>query len=138
MAGEPERQVDVEVVAAVFGVPPCHARQRTRPAIEDQDADFEKHERRKNERVVEVSPPGNYRDREDASDEERPGRRVDRFYDAQCGLRAHQRLCARCASTQRRSARTTDVSICLSGIDQYLRSSRSLSLAETTVNPLRR
>lgn len=51
---------------------------------------------------------------------------------------AHFAQVGAACSIPRRLARTTDVSICLTGIDQYVRSNRSLSAAGTNSNPFRR
>src|SRR5439155_8897970 len=56
------------------------------------------------------------------------GRDSDHLSDENCGWSANHRALAR----------TTDVSICLAGIDQYVRSRRSLSPLGTTANPFRR
>src|SRR5215211_2209003 len=77
----------------------------------------------------ELEQPGEYQVRGDQS---------RNHYGDDSRTEFHRTLICVWLSTQALLARTTDVSTCLGGIDQYVRSSRSFASLGSVVNPLRR
>jgi hypothetical protein len=79
VAGQPEWQVDIEVVGAVIRIPGCHIGQRAAATVRQHDDAFQQDKDGNHQRPVESPIHPRKGNRDNTGGEERPHDRMDEF-----------------------------------------------------------